>query len=210
MTVSISPKRWDHLQVVPLTPWWPKLKLKIWPHLAESKESQIMDKFWCSRCLNDRINLPDMIGSFASGAIAFIVAKNWTKTLSQLFKELQGPNSELILSISKVEILIQSTISKFSKTKNQTKTLSQLFKELQGYLEAKIDYWYFIIFLRNGSKIPHKKFQVILSKHEGVTLIFPIQNEIKIWENCRHAFIFWRNDLRFFVWNLRTITQKKL
>ena len=31
-----------------------------------------------------------MIGSFASGAIAFIVAKNQTKTLSQLFKELQG------------------------------------------------------------------------------------------------------------------------
>ena len=31
-----------------------------------------------------------MIGSFASGAIAFIVAKNQTKTLYQLFKELQG------------------------------------------------------------------------------------------------------------------------
>ena len=38
-----------------------------------------------------------MIGSFASGAIAFIVAKNRTKTLSQLFKELQGSNSEFKL-----------------------------------------------------------------------------------------------------------------
>jgi len=28
--------------------------------------------------------------------------------------------------------------------------------------------------LRNGSKILHKKFQVILSKNEGVTLIFKI------------------------------------
>ena len=83
--------------MAPLTPWWPKLELKIWPHLAESIESQIMDGFWCSRCLNDHINLPDMIGSFASGAIAFIVAKNWTKTLSQLFKELQGSNLEFKL-----------------------------------------------------------------------------------------------------------------
>ncbi len=78
------------------------------------------------------------------------------------------------------------------------------------YLEAKFDYGYFIIFLPFDSKILHKKFQVILSKNEGVTLIFPIQNEIKIRENCRHAFIFGWNYLRFFVYNLRTITQNKL
>merc|ERR1712089_45543 len=29
---------WDHLQVAPQTPWWPKLELKIRPHLAESIE----------------------------------------------------------------------------------------------------------------------------------------------------------------------------
>ena len=50
-----------------------------------------------------------------------------------------------------------------------------------------------------GSKILHKKFQVILSKNEGVMLIFPIENEIKIRENRRHAFIFSVNDLRFFM-----------
>ena len=38
-----------------------------------------------------------MIGSFESGAIAFIVAKNQTKNLSQLFKDLQGSNSEFKL-----------------------------------------------------------------------------------------------------------------
>ena len=63
-------------------------------------------------------------------------------------------------------------------------------------------------FLSCGSKILHKKIQVILSNNEGVTLIFPIQNEIKIQENRRPAFIFGRNDLRFFVKNLGTITQK--
>ena len=41
------------------------------------------------------------------------------------------------------------------------------------YLEAKFDYGYFIIFLRYGSKILHKKSQVILTKNEGVTVIFP-------------------------------------
>ena len=70
---------------------------------------------------------------------------------------------------------------------------------ISHYIEAKFDYSYFIIFLRCSSKILHKKFQVILSKNEGVTLIFPIQNEIKIRENRRHAFIFDQNDLKFFV-----------
>ena len=67
------------------------------------------------------------------------------------------------------------------------------------YIEAKFDYGYFIIFLHYGSKILHKKIQVILSKNEVVTLIFPIKNIIKILENYRHAFIFGRNDLRFFL-----------
>ena len=57
----------------PMPSWWPKLERVI------------------------KNYLPNMIGSFASGAIAFIVAKNQTKTLSQLFKELQGSNSEFKL-----------------------------------------------------------------------------------------------------------------
>ena len=38
-----------------------------------------MDGFLCSRCINDRIDLLYMIGSFASGANVFLVAKNGTK-----------------------------------------------------------------------------------------------------------------------------------
>ena len=60
---------------------------------------------------------------------------------------------------------------------------------ISRYLEAKFDYGYLIIYLRNGSKILHKKFQVIWTKNEGVTLIFPIKNEIKIWKNRRYAFM---------------------
>ena len=48
----------------------------------------------------------------------------------------------------------------------------------------------FKFFLRYGSQILHTKFQVILTKNEGVTLIFPIQNEIKIRKNHSHISIF--------------------
>ena len=50
---------------------------------------------------------------------------------------------------------------------------------ISHYLETKFDYSYIIFFLRYGFKILHKISQVISSKNEGVTLIFPIQNETK-------------------------------
>ena len=61
-------------------------------------------------------------------------------------------------------------------------------------LEAKFDYGYFIIFLRYGLKILHKISQVILTKNEGVTAIFPNFDFILNRENQRHAFIFAQND----------------
>ena len=63
-------------------------------------KSEIMDGFFSSRCLNDRIDLPDKIGSFLSGATTPMVVKNGTKkiiplpmiklSISQPFEELQG------------------------------------------------------------------------------------------------------------------------
>ena len=46
--------------------------------------SEMIDRFWHSRCLNNRINLFYMIGSFASGANVSMVAKNWTKKIIPL------------------------------------------------------------------------------------------------------------------------------
>ena len=40
-----------------------------------------MDGFWCSGCLNDCVDLPNMTGYFESGATASLVAKNGTKRL---------------------------------------------------------------------------------------------------------------------------------
>ena len=54
----------------------------------------------------------------------------------------------------------------------------------------------------------HKKSQVISSQNEGVTVIFLNFDLILNLKNQRHAFIFARNDLKFFVQNLITITQK--
>ncbi len=54
-------------------------------------------------------------------------------------------------------------------------------------------------FLRYGSKILHKKFQVILSKNEGVTAIFPNFDLILNQENQCHTLILVQNDLKFFV-----------
>ena len=62
--------------------------------------------------------------------------------------------------------------------------------------------------LRNGSKILHRKSQVISIKNEGVTAIFPNFDFILNRENQRHAFIFAQNYLKFFVQNLRTTMQK--
>ena len=50
-------------------------------------DTTTVDRFWCLRCLNDHINLLDMIGSLASGATASLVGKNGTKKLSQPFED---------------------------------------------------------------------------------------------------------------------------
>ena len=67
--------------------------------LALPIESEIMDGFWCSRCLNDRIDLPDMIGSFASGATASMVAKSGTKKIIPLLRNF---NRDFALSRGKI------------------------------------------------------------------------------------------------------------
>ena len=47
--------------------------------LALPISPDIMDGFWCSRCLNDRIEVPKMMGSFLGGSTTPLVVKNGTK-----------------------------------------------------------------------------------------------------------------------------------
>ena len=67
----------QHLQVDPLPPCWTKMELKNYSTTVE--KSLLVDRFWCLRCLNNPIHLPDIIGLLASGATAFLVPKNKLK-----------------------------------------------------------------------------------------------------------------------------------
>ena len=58
-----------------------KIRTKQISPLLLIKSSRV-DKFWCLRCLYNRIDQPNMIESFASGANAFLVAKIGAKDLT--------------------------------------------------------------------------------------------------------------------------------
>ena len=88
-------------------------------------------RIWCSRCLNNRINVPNMIRSFASSATASLVAKNGTKELSHMFEDgfwcsrclndqIQVPNMIGTFASSATASLV---------AKNGTEKLSQSFED---------------------------------------------------------------------------------
>ena len=52
---------------------------KFYIQLALPISPEIMDGFWCSRCLKDHIKVPDMMRLFAGGATTPLVVKIWTK-----------------------------------------------------------------------------------------------------------------------------------
>ena len=57
----------------------PLVSHKFYVSLALPISPEIMDGFWCSRCLKDCIKVPDMIRLFAGGATTPLVVKIWTK-----------------------------------------------------------------------------------------------------------------------------------
>merc|ERR1712002_1043720 len=90
-----------------------------------------VDRFWCLRCLNDRIKVPDMIRSFASGATASLVAKNGTKKLSQPFED-RFWCSRCLNDRIKVPNMIESFVSGATASlvaKNGTKDLAKKSKK---------------------------------------------------------------------------------
>ena len=99
-----------------------------------------MDRFWWSRCLNNHIDLPDMIRSFADSATATLVAKNITKKIIILLWIKSSPVARfLCLRFLNNHIYLTNIIKSFVRgptaslmAKNRTNKLSQLFEELQG------------------------------------------------------------------------------
>ena len=73
---------------------------------------------------------------------------------------------------------------------------------ISNYLEANLTIDILLFFLHYGSKILHKQSQVILTKNEGVTAIFPNFDFIWNRENQRHAFIFaWGVEKLQVIWD---------
>ena len=54
-------------------------------------KSEIIDRFWRSRCLNHHIDLSNMIGSSAGAATASIMPKNGTKIIIPLLSKKSSP-----------------------------------------------------------------------------------------------------------------------
>ena len=85
-----------------------------------------MDGFLSSRCLNDRIDLPDKMTSFLSGTATPMVVKSGTKKYfspkntkknKNSYKEPSNKKNDRKQTPTKVGILILDPISKFSKIK---------------------------------------------------------------------------------------------
>ena len=57
------------------------------------------DRFWCSRCLNEHIKVPDMIGLFASSATTSLVARNKLENYTLLW--IKSSNIPQIKSLIK-------------------------------------------------------------------------------------------------------------
>ena len=91
---------------------------------------EIMDRFWWSRCLNNHIEVPDMMGSFASSITASLVAKKETKKFSQPLNKFWC--SRCLNNHIEVPDMIGSFSSGTTTSlvaKNRTEKLSQLFED---------------------------------------------------------------------------------
>ena len=114
--------------------------------------SEIMDGFWCSRCLNNCIDLPNMIESFVSGATASLVPKKGTENLSLLFENIFWCSRYLNNCIHVPDMMgsfIGGTTTPLvvkSWTKDPWLKIPTTLIAISPYLEAKFDYGYFIIF----------------------------------------------------------------
>ena len=64
---------------LPSSVFRPSVGHEFYISLALPISPEIMDGFLCSRCLNDRIEVPDMMGLFAGGATTPLVLKIWSK-----------------------------------------------------------------------------------------------------------------------------------
>ena len=123
------------------------------------KSSQLFkDRFWCSSCLNDCIEVANIIGSFTSSATASLVAKNETKNYSTTVDKMITSDQILVFEVSKWPYLSAQHYRIICKCGHclpggkirtkETYQTSRFFIMILHYLEADIDYRPFPFFYR--------------------------------------------------------------
>ena len=137
---------------------------KFYIHLALPISPEIIEGFWCSKCLNDRIKVPDMMRLFAGWATTPLEVKIWTK---QPWVKI-----------------------------NNSRNFDHNFALFRGKIWLQLFYNFFCVMV---PRFYTKKSQVISSKNEGVTAIFPNIDLIWNLKNQCHTLIFGQNDLRLFL-----------
>ena len=167
-----------------------------------------MDGFSCSRCLNNRIKVPDMMWSFSGGATTPLVVKNLTKQPWLKIENLRYFDRDFALSRGKIWLCIFYTFLSLwfhDSTQKISSHFEQKWRRDGDFCDfcvfdrdfmlsrGRIWLWLFYnFFLHYGSMILHKKCQVILSKNEGMTEIFAIF----------YFFLIFFQSLKFKVWTL--------
>jgi len=149
------------LEAVPL--FRPFICHKFYIQLALPISPETMDRFWCSRCLNDHIKVLNMMRLFVGRTTTPLVVKIWTKHPWVKIENLRNFDLDFVL--------------------------------FRGKIWLWLFYNFFALWFQNSTK----KSQVVLSKNEGVTVIFLNFDIILNRENQCHSFIFAWNDLKFFV-----------
>ena len=127
------------------------------PPLLPSMESEIMEGFWHSRSLNDRINLFDMIGSFESGTNVSLVAKSGNKKIISLlsiklspvdrFQSLRCLNDHIDIPYIMGSLTSGATNSQVAKIRT---------KDFAQYINSKLmDKFWHSMCLKDHIHLPH-------------------------------------------------------
>ena len=125
------------------------LRHEFYIQLALPISPEIMDGFWCSRCLNDRIKVPEMMRLFAGGAKTPLVVKIWTKHPWVKIEYLRNFNRDFAPFIGKIllwlfynlfSVMVPRFYTKIVKSFwSKMKVWRQFFQILISFLIGKIN-----------------------------------------------------------------------
>ena len=100
--INVVPPQKGAVYILHNTRGCPLLCHKFCIELALPISPEIMDGFWCSRYLNNRIEVSDMMRLFAGGPATPLVVKIWTKQPWVKIENLHNFDHNFVLSRGKI------------------------------------------------------------------------------------------------------------